>query len=437
MGAARPDAGLVGRHPLIRPDTPLLSQWEFLQEQVVPRLLEGAAQSARATLWAAGDVADAVAVSVAYGSEHQGPDPSVEAFATAGAGEPGAPHYSLAEIRLVPEGVRRTGFCRAERGWVPAPGIAEHILLGRPTGPVDLVLVRKPAPPAGEPTPYSSYLRPGGHMVVLGSDPEEFERDKSFERIPGTCILRRKKSGRTATAGGGEYEDPGTRTLAKKLFEEDLVARHVNLARSLARRFSNHGDQAEDLRQVAFVGLLLAARRYDPSQNASFSTYATATILGELKRYFRDKSWMMRVPRQVQEAYLAIKATREELYQELSCSPTITQIAARMRISEEAVLEAIEAGDNFLPQSLDTGPDDDSPGRDIPVTEHAYDVLLDRTLLMQALPRLSQRERLVLKRVYLDGWTQRRVAEEIGVSQMQVSRLLHASGHKIRTWTGA
>ena len=146
---------------------------------------------------------------------------------------------------------------------------------------------------------------------------------------------------------------------------------------------------------------------------------------------------MMRVPRQVQQTHLAIKAAREELYQELACSPTIEQIATRLRISEETVLEAMEAGENFLPQSLDTGPDDDSPDRDIPFTEHAYDVLLDRTLLMQALPRLSDRERLVLKRVYLDGWTQRRVAAEIGLSQMQVSRLLHASGHKIRTWTGA
>ena len=215
--------------------------------------------------------------------------------------------------------------------------------------------------------------------------------------------------------------------------EEEMVSRHLKLARGLARRFSGHGEPVEDLRQVAFVGLVLAARRYDPEQNASFSTYATATILGELKRYFRDKSWMMRVPRQVQETYLAIKTAREELYQELACSPTISQTARRVRISEEAVLDAIEAGENFLPQSLDAGPDEDSSGRDVPVVDAAFDVMLERNLLMEDLPRMSRREQLVLKRVYLDGWTQRRVAEEIGASQMQVSRLLHASEQRIRS----
>jgi RNA polymerase sigma-B factor len=298
-----------------------------------------------------------------------------------------------------------------------------------------MVVLRHPEDGSVRSAPYSPFLRPGGHVLVVGDLPRELARDHALERVRGTPFLRRKRGGPDGAAGGSE-EQAVVRTLARRMLEEELVSRHLNLARGLARRFSGHGEPVEDLRQVAFVGLVLAARRYDPAQNASFSTYATATILGELKRYFRDKSWMMRVPRHVQETYLAIKTAREELYQELACSPTIGQIARRLRITEEAVLEAIEAGDNFLPQSLDSGPDEESPGREVPVVDPAFDVMLERNLLMDAIPRLSRREQLVLKRVYLDGWTQRKVAQEIGVSQMQVSRLLHASAHKIRAWTG-
>lgn len=421
-------------------DAPLLSQWGLLQEQVVPRLNDSAADSGGPLVWADGDVADAVAVMVAYEPRGDGGrGPGLHAFATFGDEEPPSPSYSMSDIRAVPVSARRFGFRRSEQGWKPTESVAERVLLAVPPEPVDLVVLRKPRDTVARSRPYSTFLRPGGHVLVVGEAPAALGRDRGLERVRGTDFLRRKEHCRGSSEATACRRDvhAEVRSLAQKLLEEGLVCRHLNLARGLARRFSGHGEPIDDLRQVAFVGLVLAARRYDPSQNASFSTYATATILGELKRYFRDKSWMMRVPRHVQESYLAIKTAREELYQELACSPTIDQIARRLRISEEAVLEAIEAGDNFLPQSLDCGPDEDSPGREVPVIDAAFDVMLERNLLMEAIPRLSRREQLVLKRVYLDGWTQRKVAQEIGVSQMQVSRLLNTSAQKIRTWTGS
>jgi RNA polymerase sigma-B factor len=384
-------------------------------------------------------VSDAVAVSLAY--RQSVPNRAcLQAFSTDSDSRPdaGSVSFSLADIKAIPVRARREGFRPGPDGWVPVDDIAQNVVLGPPPVPVDMVVS------CGRPRSCQGALersiRPGGLLLLLDPDRKGFKEDGPVETVRNGPLLRRR-TGRERRDQDGAAPDsaarPEARTLARKLVEDELVAQHLNLARSLARRFAGHGEPVEDLRQVAFVGLVLAARRYDPDQKASFSTYATATILGELKRHFRDKSWMLRVPRQIQETYLAIKAAREELYQELSASPTIPQLAARLGISEEAVLEAMEAGDNFVPQSLDSSPDEDGTGRDVPVTDPAFDATLERSLLTRAIPRLTKREQLVLKRVYLDGCTQRQVATEIGVSQMQVSRLLHSSGRKVRSWTGS
>lgn len=416
----------------------------MLQEQIVPRLERSTQGAARLDIWADGDVGDAVAVAAACRAAWPVEPLPLRVFVTADSGEPFAAHYSMSDIRPLPAEARRQSFRRCSPGWIPTAGVAEHVLLGAPRQPVDLLVVRNGSTSRRPPRPYSWTLRPGGHLLVVGERPPCVGRDAGLERVRGTDFLWRKETDGLPAPHGGQRAGPVAeapesegRTLAQKLLEDELIERHLNLARGLARRFSGHGEPIEDLRQVAFLGLVLAAGRYDPSQNASFSTYATATVLGELKRYFRDKSWMMRVPRQVQETYLAVKRAKEELYQDLACSPTIGQIAHRLRISEEAVLEAMEAGDNFLPQSLDTWAEDDSPGQEVPVVDPAFEAMLERNLLMSAIPRLSEREKLVLKRVYLDGWTQRRAAEEIGVSQMQVSRLLHGSAQKLRSFAAS
>lgn len=213
-----------------------------------------------------------------------------------------------------------------------------------------------------------------------------------------------------------------------------LVQAHCNLARSLARRFAYRREPLDDLEQVALLALVKAAGRYNPGRGSSFTTFAAASILGELKRHFRDKAWMLHVPRSLQDTYLAVKVTWEELGQTLRTSPTVQQIATHLGVSDEAVLAAMEAGDSYLPASLDTpSKDDDDPVTEVPVTDPGFDVLLDRSQLRESLPRLDRREQLIVKRLYFDGWTQRRVAEEIGVSQTQVSRLRARTLTKLRS----
>lgn len=133
---------------------------------------------------------------------------------------------------------------------------------------------------------------------------------------------------------------------------------------------------------------------------------------------------MLRVPRPVQETYLAVKQARDDLTQDLGTAPSVRQIADHLEVAEEDVLEAMEAGDNYWPMSLDVRVSDEEPAREIPVTDTSFERSLARIELERLIPTLDDREMLIVKRLYFDGWTQRRVAEEIGVSQMQVSRLL-------------
>jgi RNA polymerase sigma-B factor len=217
--------------------------------------------------------------------------------------------------------------------------------------------------------------------------------------------------------------------------QEDLIKTHLGLARALARRFAYRGEALDDLEQVAMLALVKVSRRFDETNGASFSTYATTSILGELKRYFRDHSWVMRVPRRTQETYLAFKRASESLEQDLGRPATIPELSAYLRVSEEAVLEAIEAGRSFWPSSLDTPPSEGAPA---PIDEltadgDAYDMALDRQRLRELLPALGERERLIISLLFFEGWTQQRVADRIGVSQMQVSRLLHRILEHLRT----
>jgi RNA polymerase sigma-B factor len=278
-------------------------------------------------------------------------------------------------------------------------------------------------------------------------------RDRKWPQeqvIPPLPVSRRRSAG----AGGGpcqqaapvgersapgcEDEVTGPGDVAQSFDsyqqQQDLVKQHLNLARSLARRFLHRGEPADDLEQVAFLALVKAARRFDPNHEAAFSTYATVSILGELKRHFRDKTWMLRVPRSTQELYLSIKDAREELGHRLGASPTVPEIAAHMGVGVEDVLEAMEAGRTYWPDSLDvTGPDGERTF-DVPVCDESLDRAVDRQQLRVLLPRLDDRERLILKRIYFDGQTQQRVAEEIGASQMQVSRILARTLAQLREW---
>ena len=218
---------------------------------------------------------------------------------------------------------------------------------------------------------------------------------------------------------------------------DELIEAHLGLAEYLARRFSNRGEPLDDLTQVASVGLLKAVDRFDPERGVEFSTYATHTIVGELKRHFRDKGWAVRAPRRMQELYLRLGRIVSTLSQELGRSPTIPELATEAQVSEEEVLEALEAGQAYRFASLDAP----SPGEDDGDTLSAQlgeedSGMLDaehRVALSPLLAQLPMREQVILHLRFFEGLTQSGIAERLGISQMHVSRLLARSLAQLRS----
>jgi RNA polymerase sigma-B factor len=216
---------------------------------------------------------------------------------------------------------------------------------------------------------------------------------------------------------------------------DELVGAHLGLAEYLARRFANRGEPLEDLVQVASLGLIKAVDRFDPERGVEFSTYATHTIVGELKRHFRDKGWAIRAPRRMQELYLQLGKVVGTLSQELGHSPTIAELAAEVEVSEEEVLEALEAGQAYRSASLDA-PVGNEEGETLGAHLGEEDVSLadvdSRATLSPLLAQLPQRERLILHLRFFEGLTQSEIATRLNISQMHVSRLLARSVSELR-----
>ena len=224
-----------------------------------------------------------------------------------------------------------------------------------------------------------------------------------------------------------ETHDPQLRT--------ELVTAHIGLAEYLARRFTNRGEPLDDLVQVASLGLLKAVDRFDPERGLEFSTYATPTIVGELKRHFRDKGWAVRVPRRVQELHLRLGTVVSTLSQELGRSPTIGEIAQAASVSEEDVLEAIEAGHAYRFTSLDAPSGADEEGTLASQLGGTDQALVDsehRVALSPLIARFPPRERTILHLRFFEGLTQSEIASRLGISQMHVSRLLARSLAQLR-----
>ncbi|MGH9022878.1 MAG: RNA polymerase sigma factor SigF [Acidimicrobiia bacterium] len=246
--------------------------------------------------------------------------------------------------------------------------------------------------------------------------------------------------------------EPGEREDLKRIFEqyaatgdkdlrEQLVHRHLGLAEFLARRFRNRGEASEDLVQVALYGLLKAVDRFDPSRGLEFSTFATPTIVGELKRHFRDRSWSVRVPRRLQELHLGFAGLVSDLTQELGRSPTMTEIAERAGASEEEVLEAMEAGKAYRSASLDapaTREDSDSGSQfQLGEEDQALEGAEHRLFLSPLVATLPKREQMIVNLRFFHEMTQSQIAELLGISQMHVSRLLTRSLARLREQAGA
>lgn len=206
-----------------------------------------------------------------------------------------------------------------------------------------------------------------------------------------------------------------------------LVRMHLPLVEHLARRFRNRGEPLDDLTQVATIGLIKSVDRFDPERGVEFSTYATPTVVGEIKRHFRDKGWAVRVPRRLQELRLALTTATAELSQQHGRSPTVHELAEKLAISEEEVLEGLESANAYSTLSLDV-PDTDDESPAVADTLGAEDEALEgveyRESLKPLLEDLPPREKRILLLRFFGNMTQSQIAQEVGISQMHVSRLL-------------
>ncbi len=223
---------------------------------------------------------------------------------------------------------------------------------------------------------------------------------------------------------------------------DELVTMHLPLVNHLARRFRDRGEAHDDLVQVGTIGLIKSVDRFDPERGVEFSTYATPTIVGEIKRHFRDKGWSVRVPRRLQELRLAISRATAELSQTNGRSPTVKEIAAYLKISEDDVLEGLDAAQSYSTLSLDGGgndPDGDAPA--LMDTLGSDDAALEnveyRETLRPLLASLPDRERQIVILRFFHNKTQSEIASEVGVSQMHVSRLLAKALASLRGAIGA
>jgi len=218
---------------------------------------------------------------------------------------------------------------------------------------------------------------------------------------------------------------------------DGLIERALPLAHQIARRYVRSGDQFDDVLQVARLGLVKAVSRFDPDRGVAFSTYAVPTMVGEIKRHFRDTGWSVHVPRSLQERVLKVEQAEKALSGRLGRAPTVAELAELMELGQEEVLEAMEAGSAYEARSLDApAPTEDDEGRSYSDTlghgEGGYELVDDLTAVSAAIRSLPARERRILHMRFMEDMTQSEIAARIGVSQMQISRLLRRALAQLR-----
>jgi RNA polymerase sigma-B factor len=261
-------------------------------------------------------------------------------------------------------------------------------------------------------------------------------QDPPARRVRHTTVapLQARLSGSEADRLFHEYfvtRDP--------VLRERLVNAHLGLASSLASRFASRQESHDDLQQAARLGLLHAVDRFDPTKGVQFTTFAWATISGELKRHFRDRTWGLRVPRRVQELYLVTAEAMDALTNSLRRSPTVAEVADRIGASEEDVLEALEARAAYRLASIDTpvagsSSDGDDATMQLGTDDPGFGVVEQRSVLADLVNRLPEREREIIHLRFNEELTQAEIAARVGVSQMHVSRLLSTSLARLRSW---
>jgi RNA polymerase sigma-B factor len=238
--------------------------------------------------------------------------------------------------------------------------------------------------------------------------------------------------------------EPETRALLRAYHQRgDLAARdrvieaHLPLVRALARRYAGRSEQLEDLVQVGSIGLIKAIDRFQLDRGVELTTYAIPTIIGEIKRHFRDKGWSVHVPRRLKELSLRLTQLVEQLSGTLGRSPTVAELARAAGVEEEEVIEALEIGQAYSTMSLSAAPggDEDTdldPLGSIGSPEPGFETSEDRALLLPGFRALDPRERRIMHLRFFAGLTQSEIAAEVGISQMHVSRLIRRSLEKMR-----
>jgi RNA polymerase sigma-B factor len=243
----------------------------------------------------------------------------------------------------------------------------------------------------------------------------------------------RRRNAQLFAVFGDEQATRATRMTAR----EGLVRLHLPLVEHCARRFRNRGEPLEDLVQVGTIGLIKAIDRFDLDRGVEFSTYATPTIIGEIKRHFRDRGWAIRVPRRLQELRMQIGAATAELTQSLGRSPTPRELAEALDCSVEDIVEAIESGNAYSTLSLDVADEGGDEGGSsmldlIGIDDEGLEHIEIRESIKPLLEALPTREKRILLLRFFKNRTQSEIAEEIGVSQMHVSRLLSRTLDQLR-----
>jgi RNA polymerase sigma-B factor len=266
---------------------------------------------------------------------------------------------------------------------------------------------------------------------VTGADPTIARETSSEDVIDVRTSAREVQRAQSQDLFDRLARDPDDRDA-----RDQLVTLHLPLVEHLARRFRNRGEPYDDLVQVGTIGLIKAVDRFEPERGVEFSTYATPTIVGEIKRHFRDKGWAIRVPRRLQELRLQLTSATAELSQQLGRAPTVAELAERIGTGEEQILEGLESANAYSTVPLEAGPgDDDTVGvmGTVGEDDEALEGVEYRESLRPLLAALPSRERHILMLRFFRNMTQSEIAAEVGISQMHVSRLLSRTLIQLRT----
>jgi len=303
------------------------------------------------------------------------------------------------------------------------------------TGPAVPMQV-SPAPRAtGADTPVDAkpeVLEAAADAAAAVLDPEIIEVTAEVTRSERTAGERAR-----AKLLFAEIADLPADSARRTAIRHQLVEMHLPLVEYLARRFRNRGEPLDDLVQVATIGLIKSVDRFDTERGVEFSTYATPTIVGEIKRHFRDKGWAIRVPRRLQELKLSLAKATSELSQKQGRSPTVAELAAHLQMTDEEVLEGLESANAYSTISLEApdGGDDDSPAvaDTLGIEDESLEGVEYRESLKPLLEQLPLREKKILMLRFFGNMTQSQIAAELGISQMHVSRLLARTLAQLRT----